>query len=216
MDVPGPELAADQQLSFVSQHDVSHPGILEPSRLHERAPAQQVHDHLLSVLLPSTTTGKSCCPTPDTRQPANKRSKKKTRGHTSAFLRLPTSSMASRSEALKSLCQRAADSAPDGGVGDTHARTPPGSPATAAPDKRGITCRCCATTDEWTRASAGGGDSFVRVHWVAVLKAMRARRASRRRRRRRGTAGEAGEATAGGGGGAQARASGGAPRVQLP
>jgi hypothetical protein len=41
-------------------------------------------------------------------------------GGTSAVLRLPTSAMASRSEALKSLCQRAADSAPDG---DTHART---------------------------------------------------------------------------------------------
>ena len=31
----------------------------------------------------------------------------------------------------------------------------------------------------------GGGESFLRVHWVAVPEGLRARRANRRRRRRR-------------------------------
>jgi hypothetical protein len=31
---------------------------------------------------------------------------------------------------------------------------------------------------------SGGGESFLRAHWVAVPKALRARRANRRRRRR--------------------------------
>jgi hypothetical protein len=35
------------------------------------------------------------------------------------------------------------------------------------------------------RLLGGGGESFLRVHWVAVPKAMRARRANRRWRRRR-------------------------------
>jgi hypothetical protein len=34
-------------------------------------------------------------------------------------------------------------------------------------------------------AGGGGGESFLRVHWVAVPKALRTRRVNRRRRRRR-------------------------------
>jgi hypothetical protein len=38
-------------------------------------------------------------------------------------------------------------------------------------------------------ARGGGGESFIRVHWVAVPKALRARRVNRRRTRRRPTKG---------------------------
>eukprot|EP01047_Picozoa_sp_COSAG01_P033798 COSAG01_NODE_2504_length_7555_cov_3.189646_7_plen_198_part_00 len=61
----------------------------------------------------------------------------------------------------------------------------------------------------------GGGESFLRVHWVAVPKALRARRASRsRRRRRRPPPARQGAAHAGGwaGGAPDPGADGGAAR----
>jgi hypothetical protein len=47
----------------------------------------------------------------------------------------------------------------------------------------------CRGRSGWPRPGGGGGggggsESFLRVHWVAVSKALRARRVNRRRRRR--------------------------------
>jgi hypothetical protein len=49
------------------------------------------------------------------------------------------------------------------------------------------------------RPGGGGGESFLRVHWVAVPKALRARRVNRRWRRRRWLAGGAAPQGEGGG-----------------
>jgi hypothetical protein len=42
------------------------------------------------------------------------------------------------------------------------------------------------------QGDGGGGESFLRVHWVAVPEALRARRVNRRRRAGRAAAGGAG------------------------
>jgi hypothetical protein len=67
------------------------------------------------------------------------------------------------------------------------------TPAAAAPEGGG---------------GGGGGESFLRVHWVAVPKALHARRANRRRRRRRRRCLRGLAACTSGRGGAQVRGAG--------
>eukprot|EP01047_Picozoa_sp_COSAG01_P082194 COSAG01_NODE_16684_length_1215_cov_1.103943_2_plen_115_part_01 len=74
---------------------------------------------------------------------------------------------------------------------DVHAAAaaPPLSPLDAAPPAAGYLSHPgypgAVQHAAAQRMDGGGGESFLRVHWVVVAKVLRARRVSTRRRRRR-------------------------------